>query len=75
MRRSEQMIDICESSLAERTQCFALDHKHILAHDLLDLHAANIELAIRCFIRTEGEQWCVPVERDDIGRGVHGKLR
>src|SRR5262249_60054931 len=75
MRRPQQMIDIREGGLAERAQCLALDYQHVPAHDFLDSDAANVEFPVWCPVRTEWEQRRMFVGRNDIGGGVHGKIR
>src|SRR6185295_6735316 len=75
MRWLQQMIDIGEGRLTVRTQFLVFYHQHVLAHNLLDPDAADIELPVRCLVRAEREQRRVFVGRDDIGGCVHGKLR
>ena len=75
VRRPQQVVDVGEGRLRERAQRLALDHEHILAHHLLDLDAADIELAVGRLVRAERKQWGVFVGWDDLGRRVHGKLR
>ena len=75
MRWPQQVVDIGEGGLAERAQYLTLDHEHVLAHDLFDFDTAHIEFPVGCLVRPERKQRRVFVGRDDVGGGVHGKLR
>ncbi len=70
VRRAQQMIDVGERGLAERAQRLVADHQHVLAHHLLDLHAADIELAIGRLVGAERKQRRVMV--GGRGSGVRG---
>ena len=68
------MIDVGEGGLGQRPQRLVADHQHVLAHDLFDAHAFDLELAVLRLVRPERKQRRVVV-RGDGGRcdgGVHG---
>ena len=73
MRRAQQVVDVGERGLAERAQCLALDHQHILPHHFLDLGAADLELAIRGLVRAKRKQRRMVIGWRGGGRngGVH----
>ena len=64
VRGAQQMIDVDESGLGQRAQRLRRDHQHVLAHDLLDLDAAGLDLAIRRGVLAQRKQGRVVVGRD-----------
>jgi hypothetical protein len=71
--RPQQVIDVGEGCLGQRAHRLALNHQHVLAHDLLDLDAADLELAVGRLVGPEREQRRVMVGGQGGGDGgVHG---
>ncbi len=46
MSRPQQVVDVGEGGLGERTQCLAGNHDDLLPHDLLHPHAVERNLAV-----------------------------
>ena len=67
MRRAEQMIDVGERRLRQRTKRLARHHQHLLAQHALDPHALGGDLAVRRRVLAKREQRRVLIRRRRMG--------